>query len=275
MQHDHVLLQEITGPTRNSSTASLDQVARSSLVCNSMVAHHEDIAYEVEGSRMIGRLAVPDGSGRRPGVLIAHEGNGLDEYQKERAQRFADLGYVAFALDYFGDGRPLDDRSEINDRMTRLSNDPDYARRIATAGLDVLLAHERTDTTHVAAVGYCFGGALMLELARTGADLKAVVGFHPALFDRRPDSDSITGTVLMCVGADDPLVPPADRDAFAREMQAANVDWTMIVLGGAKHSFTNPHVERFGLDALAYNETADRRSWAAMLDLFNEVLTTT
>jgi dienelactone hydrolase len=239
-----------------------------------MVAHYEDIAYEVDGTEMIGRLALPDGSDERAAVLIAHEGNGLDDYQKERALRFADLGYVAFALDYYGGGQPLEDRTEINDRLTKLSDDPAYARRVATAGLDVLLAQERADSTRVAAVGYCFGGSLVLELARTGVDLKAVVGFHPGLYDRRPDSSNISGTVLMCVGAEDPLIPTADREAFASEMHAANVDWTMLVLGGAKHSFTNPNVDRLGIDALAFDAVADRRSWTAMLQLFDEVLAT-
>ena len=222
---------------------------------------------------MIGRLALPSGSGRRPGVLVAHEGNGLDDHQKERADRFADLGYVAFALDYYGAGRPLEDRSEINERLDRLSGDPAYARRVAAAGLDVLVAQPRTDPDRLAAVGYCYGGSLMLELARTGVDLKAVVGFHPGLYDRRRDSHNITGTVLVCVGADDPLIPATDREAFAVEMKEANVDWTMILYGGARHSFTNPHIDQLGIGALAYDETADRRAWTAMTELFREVFT--
>lgn len=237
-----------------------------------MVAHREDIAYDVAGSRMVGRLALPTGDDRRPAVLIAHEGNGLDDFQKARADRFADLGYVAFALDYYGDGRPLADRAEINARLSTLSGDPDHARSVARAGLDVLLAQPRVDPSRVAAVGYCFGGSLVLELARTGADLKAVIGFHPGLYDRRPDSAAILGKVLVCVGADDPLIPVEDRVAFESEMRAAGVDWRMNVYGGAMHSFTNPRADVAGLDALAYHEASDRRSWRAMLDLFDEAL---
>src|SRR5262249_49063246 len=125
-----------------------------------MVAERLDIAYEVDGLELIGRLALPDGSDRRPAVLIAHEGNGLDDHQKARPDRFADLGYVAFALDYYGGGRPLDDRAQINERLDRFSNDPPYARRMAAAGLAVLLDQTRTDPARVAAVGYCFGGSL-------------------------------------------------------------------------------------------------------------------
>jgi dienelactone hydrolase len=236
-----------------------------------VVAERRDIAYDVDGETMVGRLVVPDGTGRRPGVLIAHEGNGLDEHQKVRADRFADLGYVTFALDYHGGGKPLDDRARINERLDRLSGDPAYARRVAAAGLAVLLNEARTDPASIAAVGYCFGGSLVLELARTGADIKAVVGFHPGLYDRRDDSSAITGAVLMCVGADDAIVPVADRVAFEAEMRAAGVDWRMNLYGGAKHSFTNPHIDALGIEALAYDQRADERSWRGMLDLFDEV----
>jgi dienelactone hydrolase len=181
-----------------------------------------DVQYEVDGTTMIGRLALPDGDGTRPGVLIAHEGNGLDDFQKERAEQFAALGYVAFALDYYGGGTPLTDRDDINARLTRLWDDAALARSVAQAGLDVLLAEPRTDATRVAAVGYCFGGALVLELARGGAELKAVVGFHPGLRTPRPqDSAAIRGAVLICIGADDPLVGVDQRNSFEAEMRGA------------------------------------------------------
>jgi dienelactone hydrolase len=232
----------------------------------------KDIAYEVDGTMMVGRLAQPGGEGRRPGVLIAHEGNGLDELQKRRAERFAELGYVAFALDYYGGGTPLGDRAEINGRVGALISDPDRTRRIATAGLDVLLAQPATDPSMVAAVGYCFGGTLVLELGRTGADLKAIVGFHPGLATSRPqDSANIAGRVLVCVGADDPLIPAQERLAFEADMTAAGVDWRMNLYGGAQHSFTNPRAELAALSGLAYHQPSDERSWRAMLDLFDEV----
>lgn len=230
-----------------------------------------DIAYDVDGSTMIGRLALPDGVWTRPGVLIAHEGNGLDDFQKQRAERFAELGYVAFALDYYGGGKPLEERAEINARLTMLMDQPQRARSIATAGLDVLLAQPRVEPTKIAAVGYCFGGALVLELARTGADVKAVVGFHPGLGTARSDSANIVGKVLMCVGADDPIVPVEHRVAFETEMRAAGVDWRMNLYGGALHSFTNPYAARFPIPGLAYDQATDERSWRAMLDLFDEV----
>src|ERR671911_2796300 len=163
-----------------------------------------DIEYAGDGSTMIGRLALPEGDDHRPAVLIAHEGGGLDDYQKGRAERFAELGYVSFALDYHGGGKPLADEDEIMARCQALWNEPDRIRALADAGLQVLLGESRAAASRVAAVGYCFGGALVLELARGGADVKAVVGFHPRLATKRPqDADNIKGSVLACVGSED------------------------------------------------------------------------
>jgi dienelactone hydrolase len=232
-----------------------------------------DIPYEADGRSMVGRLGLPEGDDRRPGVLIAHEGNGLDDYQKGRAERFADLGYVALALDYYGGGVPLGSRDEINERLGGLMVDTDRTRSIASAALEVLLAEPRVDPSRVAAVGYCFGGTMVLELARTGADLKAVVALHPGLVSNRPeDAVRIVGRVLVGLGAEDPIVTTEQRLAFEEEMRAAGVDWQLHLYGGTKHSFTNPHAADAGLDALAYDPLADRRSWRAMLDLFDEVL---
>ena len=230
-----------------------------------------DVAYEVDGSTMVGRLAVPDGDGAKPAVLIAHEGSGLDDHQRERAGLMAELGFVAFALDYHGGGEVILDQDAMLTRLAALSDDPDRVRTIAMAGFDVLLAEPRVDAQRVAAIGYCFGGAVVMELARTGVDLKAVIGFHPALRATRPqDSRNITGKVLMCIGSEDPLIPSEHRRAFEEEMRAAGVDWQVNVYGGAVHRFTHPGAERAGVPYIKYNKKADERSWKAMLDLFAE-----
>ena len=183
-----------------------------------MVAIRE-IAYEADGRQMVGTLGLPDGDGDRPAVLIAHEGPGLDEFQKNRARQLAELGYVAFALDYHGDGEFITDRQDMMDRLAELSADLDRLRAIGTAGLDVLLNEPRADSTKVAAIGYCFGGTVALELARMGSDLKAVVGFHPGLDTIRPDdAANIKGKVLICIGADDPMVDARQRRVFEDEM---------------------------------------------------------
>jgi dienelactone hydrolase len=233
-----------------------------------------DVEYSADGTVMVGRLALPDGSAKRPAVLIAHEGPGLDDEQRGRAQQLAELGYIAFALDYHGGGRWLSDRDEMMTRLGVLGADPERTRELARAGLGVLLSEPRADGSNVAAIGYCFGGTVALELARSGAALKAVVGFHPGLSTVRPeDAGNIGGRVLVFVGTEDPFIPLEQRLAFEAEMRAGGVDWEMILYGGAEHSFTHPAAdpEVTGLPGIKYHPKAAERSWRAMLELFDEV----
>ena len=229
-----------------------------------------DIEYEVDGTTMIGRLALPDGDATRPAVLIAHEGGGLDDFQKQRAERFAELGYVAFALDYYG-GKPLTERAEMGTRLTRYM-EPGLSRAVATAGLDVLLAQPQTDPSKVAAVGYCFGGALVLELARTGADLKAIVGFHPGLTPMRPeDSVKIVGKVLMCRRRrpDHPgraATRLRGRDARRRRRLAHEP-----LRRCPTQPFTNPAPARSACPDSRMTRRPGTNDRGAMLDLFGEV----
>jgi dienelactone hydrolase len=232
----------------------------------------EDIEYSYEGMRLVGQLAVDDGSaGKRPAVLIAHEGGGLDDHAKQSARRLAELGYVAFALDYYGDGVPLAP-DQMMPRFGELDGDRDKTAAIGRAGLDVLLANDFTDPGRVAAIGYCFGGTVVLELARHGADLQAVVGFHSSLTAPVPAKlNDIKAKILVCIGADDPIVPAEQRAAFEQEMTDAGADWRLNLYGGAAHSFTNPSADGSMMPGIVYNERADQRSWRAMLDLFAEV----
>ena len=233
--------------------------------------HTEELSYEVDGLEMIGHLAVDRATtGRRPAVLVCHEGGGLTDHARRTADRLAGLGYVAFALDYFGGGGPLPGE-QVMARLGPMMADPLKSRRVATAGLDVLLRQPEADASRVAAIGYCFGGTMALELARGGAALHAVVGFHSGLATARPeDAANIVGSVLVCIGTEDPIIPPEQRAAFEAEMRAGGVDWRMYLFGGAVHSFTNPDAASVGRPGIAYHEPSDRRSWAAMLELFEE-----
>lgn len=232
----------------------------------------QDIAYTAAGKRYVGYLAVDDAKpGARPGVLVAPGGGGLVELTKSIARRLAEAGYAAFAMDYYGDGQPLTDLNEMMARLGPWMADPAGIRVIATAALEVLAGQTETDATRLAAIGYCFGGTTALELARSGADLRAAVGFHSGLATARPqDAANIRAKVLVNIGADDPIIPPEQRAAFEKEMTEARVDWRVILHGGVGHSFTNPDVGALNRPGFAYDETADRRSWAAMLDLFGE-----
>jgi len=230
-----------------------------------------DIEYWLDGTRLVGHLAADDGRrGPRPGVLISHDAGGLDDLARHTAVRLAELGYVALALDYYGDGARLDPE-DVGTRFGQLAGDTTRVRALARAGLDVLVADELTDPDRLAAIGYCFGGTMSLELARSGAPLAAVVGFHSGLATPHPeDAANITGKVLVCIGADDPIIPPEQRLGFEDEMRAAGVDWQMHVYGGAVHSFTNPTADGSN-PAIRYDQHADERSWLAMQGLFAEV----
>ena len=235
--------------------------------------HTEEISYEFDCTTMIGHLALPDGDDVRPCVLVCHEGPGMSDHARIRADRLAALGYVSFALDYHGGGTVLTERTEMSGRIGAWLGDPTQTRLRAHAGLDILLAQPRADAARLAAIGFCFGGTMALELARSGADVKAVVGFHSGLGTARPqDASNITGSILVCIGADDPMIPEAQRLAFQDEMRAANVDWRLNLYGGAVHSFTNEGADAMGTPMIKYHKPTDERSWRAMLDLFDETV---
>ncbi len=231
-----------------------------------------EVEYEADGLVMRGRLAHPQGTGLYPAVLIAPEAQGLDEFQAHRADVFCELGYAALAMDYYGDGTVVTDGEDVARRLEALGSDPDQIRRRARAALDVLLAVPSVDPSKVAAVGFCFGETVVMELARTGADIKAVVGFHPGLnVLRRGDSRHIRGKVLMCVGADDPIVNLEQRIAFEEEMRSCGVNWMMHIFGGVQHSFTNPSAGSRGGEGLKFDKRATESAWREMIDLFGEV----
>ena len=233
----------------------------------------QDIEYHADGQRLVGMLAVDDAkAGKRPGIIVAHEGGGLGEHAKRSARRLAEAGFIAFALDYYGDGQPLSDMSQAMARLGPWMADPTGIRARAHAALEVLTAQPETDTSRLGGIGYCFGGTTVLEMARAGEDLKAVVGFHSGLGSARPAAvGAVKGKILVQIGADDPIIPPDQRMVFEQEMTEAGADWRMLLYGGAGHSFTNPDVGALGRPGFEYNASADQRSWRAMLDLFDEV----
>lgn len=228
------------------------------------------VEYEADGRSFTGYLADGSGGERVPGVLVAHEGGGLTDHPKERALMLAKLGYVAFAMDIFGEPPPDLERGKTLLRELRANLAVLRAR--GRAALEVLRAHPNVDDRRLGAVGFCFGGTTVLELARDGAPLAATVGFHAGLDTSRPeDAARISGKVLVCLGADDPIVNAEQRAAFIAEMSAAKVDWQMHLYGGAAHSFTNRHIDAWNFPGFRYDAVADARSWKAMSDLFGEV----
>jgi dienelactone hydrolase len=234
----------------------------------------EEITYQHDNVTLRGYLAYDDElEGPTPGVLVIHEWWGHNEYARERARMLAELGYVAFSLDMYG----RDVLATTPERAQRLAapfyQDRQKMRSRAQAGLDVLADHARVDETRLAAIGYCMGGTVALELARSGADLDAVVSFHGGLSTPDPnDANNIKGTVLVCNGAADPLVPTDERNAFIKEMEDAGVDYLFTEYGGALHSFTNPEADNVDIPGVGYDKKADERSWRDMRNLFEETL---
>ncbi len=230
----------------------------------------QDVEYrDSTGKRYLGFLAAPVRP-TGPAVLVAHNAPGVSDFERGVARRLAQAGYVALCADYIGEGEVLSMQA-IGPRLGPLLADTTLVREPITAALAALLRQSGVDHDRMAAIGYCFGGAAVLELARTGAPLRAVVGFHSGLPVTRPqDNKNIRGKVLLLQGAADPLVPPEVRTTFEVQMNEAAVDWRMILYGRTQHAFTVPGSENMGMAGVAYDKASDERSWRAMLDLFEE-----
>ncbi len=210
--------------------------------------------------------------GKRPGVLLIHDWMGVGDYAKSRADQLAGLGYVAFAADIYGKGVRPKSPQEAGEQAGKYKSDRKLFRARAAAGLDELRRSELVDPKRIAAIGYCFGGTGVIELARSGADIAGVVSFHGGLDSPTPaDGKNIKAKVLALHGADDPFVPAADIAAFEDELRKADVDWQLVAYGGAVHSFSRPDAGNDNSKGAAYNERADRRSWQAMKDFFAEI----
>ena len=231
------------------------------------------INYQHGGTPLQGVLAYDDAvSGKRPGILVVHEWWGLNDYVKSRVRQLAELGYVAFALDMYGRDKVTDHPKQASEWMKTITANGDFWRERAIAGLAVLKSEERTDADRVAAIGYCFGGATVQQVAYGGANVRGVVSFHGALIPPPDDAASrVSARILIAHGASDPMNPPDKVQSYITAMDASGLGWQMNVYGGALHGFTNPGAGRYGLGALGYNRAADQRSWAEMQRFFDEI----
>jgi len=235
------------------------------------------IEYQQGGTPLAGVLVYDDAvKGRRPGVLVVHQWLGLTDYEKHRAEMLARLGYVAFCADIYGQGVRPKNVQEAGVEATKYKSDRALLRARVNAGLAELKQNQLVDPARVAAIGYCFGGTTVIELARSGAELNGVVSFHGGLDSPTPaDGRNIKCKVLACHGADDPFEAPKDFAAFQNEMRDNHVDWQLIEYGGAVHSFTQPLAGHNNSTGAAYNERADKRSWEAMKQFFAELFSAT
>ncbi len=241
-----------------------------------MKIHTEEVSYSAGGLTLNGYLAYDESTkARRPGVLVVHEWWGHNDYARKRARMLAEMGYTALAVDMYGDGKEAahpDDAGKFANEV--FSNLPAGEARF-TAAMDILKANPYTDTEKIAAIGYCFGGGVVLHMARVGTDLKGVVSFHGSLGSMHtPEPGTVKAAVLVANGADDSFVTKEQIDALKAEMEAAGADYRFVSYPGAVHSFTNPaadgFAERFGLP-LGYNKEADEASWRDMKEFFDKI----
>lgn len=252
-------------------------LAASLLICASAVFAEvkvETVEYKAGDTVCEGYLAYDTAqNGPRPGIVVVHDWMGNGPFSKKKAEDLAALGYVAFAADVYGkDIRPKDAK-EAAGLAGKYKNDRALLRARVTAAFDVLKANPKVDPKHIGAMGFCFGGTTVLELARSGADVVGTVTFHGGLSSPTPaDAKNIKGKVLVLHGADDPYVNAEEVAAFKKEMDDAKVSYKFIAYPGAVHSFTNPAAGTDNSKGAAYNEAADKASWTEMKTFWSEVL---
>jgi dienelactone hydrolase len=233
-----------------------------------------EIQYSQDGTTLKGMVAWDDAKqGKRPGILVVHEWWGMNEHARNSARKLAEAGYVGFALDMYGEGKTTTHQHDAEAMVNEAMKDPAVIAARFNAALAQLKQDPHVDPQKIAAIGYCFGGAVVLNMARAGVDVPAVVSFHGLLSTQKPaEKGKVKAQILALTGSDDPFVPADQVEGFKKEMDAAGVKYNLIVYPGAKHAFTNPNAAQYGMPQLAYNADADKKSWAEMLKFFKQVL---
>ena len=229
----------------------------------------EKITYQSGDNSFEGFLAQPEGDSN-PCVLIAHTWAGRDAFVEEKAKLLTELGYAAFAIDMYGDGKIGTSNEENAGMMQPLLDDREELARRALASLDAVSKIDSIDASKIVIMGYCFGGLVAMDLARTGADIKGAVSFHGFLAGPENSTNEIKAKLLALHGDSDPMVGQDQIESFRQEMTSKNVDWQLHVFGGAMHSFTNPEANDPDFGAV-YSKNADERSWKIFTDLLKEL----
>jgi dienelactone hydrolase len=236
----------------------------------------ETVEYKSDGTVLKGYIAYDDSiKGKRPGVLVVHEWWGLNDYVRKRADMLAGLGYTALAVDMYGEGKNSEHPEDAQKFVTEVMNNMGLGEKRFNAALELLRQQKTVNPEDIAAIGYCFGGAIVLHMARTGADLDGVTSFHGNLSPMdKAAPGKIQTKILVLAGGDDTFVPQEQVDAFRKEMDASGADYEIIIYPGAKHSFTSPDSDRLGKEnnlPIAYNKEADEKSWTEMQEFLKEI----
>ena len=236
----------------------------------------EEVQYSAEGTSLKGYLAYDDAvKGKHPGILVVHEWWGHNEYSRKRARLLAELGYTALAVDMYGEGKQASHPDDAGKFATAVMQNLGTAKVRFMSALELLRKHKTVDSNRIAAIGYCFGGGVVLHMARMGVDLKGVVSFHGSYGTQMPaQAGKVNAAVLVCHGADDQFATAEQIAAFKQEMEKAGVDYQFITYEGAKHSFTNPQADEYAKQfniPLGYSESADKKSWEDMKQFLEKV----
>jgi len=235
------------------------------------------VEYSAQGVVMKGYLAYDENvKGKRAGVLVVPEWWGLNDYARRRARMLAELGYTALAVDMYGEGKVVMTPDEAGKLSSGAMKDFDVAKARFLAAVDFLKGQATVDPNRIAAIGYCFGGGVVLNMARQGVDLKGVVSFHGSLPAVKPaQAGSVKAKILVLTGGADKFVPPEQVEAFKKEMNSAGADFRVVSYPGVLHSFTNPDATGLGKKfnmPIAYNAKADKDSWGEMKGFLSTVL---
>lgn len=226
-----------------------------------------------DGQTLVGQASIPEGIGPFPAVLVMHSAVGLNAFYKSKAPLLAAQGWLAVATDMYGGDVDTADAASYGAAYAQFQNNPERLRARVVAWFDAVSARQDVDADRVAAIGYCFGGKCVLELARSGADVKAVVSYHGILGTHAPaQPGAVRGEVAAYCGARDPFAPMEAITALRIEMESAGASYQLTVFGDAEHGFTDPHAAGHAMPGISYNALADKTSWAGTLALLEHVL---
>jgi dienelactone hydrolase len=237
----------------------------------------ENVTYTSEGVQLKGYIAYDQNQkGKRPAVLVVHEWWGLNDYAKMRTRKLAESGYIAMAVDIFGDGKVASNPQEAQDLTKPFYQNPVLAKTRLDAAIKKIKEYAETDPSNVAAIGYCFGGGVVLNSAKLGSDLKGVVSFHGGLAGVPADKDHLRARILVCHGGNDKFVSQKDIDTFKHQLDSIGANYSFKVYPGATHAFTNPDATKVGKQfsmPIEYNAEADKNSWTDMKEFFDSLFT--
>ncbi|MFC0776135.1 dienelactone hydrolase family protein [Terrimonas alba] len=267
-----ILILAISFSSCNNESSPKEKEMKDSVTTKTPSLKEDNVTYTGDNTTMNGYVVYDENKeGARPAVLVIHEWWGLNDYAKSRAKQLAELGYIAMAVDMYGNGKTADNPDSAGKYATPFYKDPQMTKARFDAALEKLKTYPQTDVTKIAAIGYCFGGAQVLNLARMGEDLKGVVSFHGNLLGVPLDKSKLKAEVLVCHGAADPFVPQKEVDMFKKQMDSVGAKYTFKAYEGAVHAFTNPNAtamgEKFKIP-IKYDAAADSASWNDMKAFF-------